>query len=248
MKENRQNYYGNLCTEMYEILHEKAPKEELAFYLSYAKTGDKILEPLCGSGRFLVPFLERGYDIQGMDLSQEMIQKARQKNPEVKITQADLIGFVSKERFDYIFIPSGSISLFTQTDRCKAALRKLKELLAPQGKLVFSAETMADRCADDMDYQVLARVKTKEGFDMILKSKNTYDAKTQTQFSPGIYELYDHGHLLQSEIMDFQIHLYQYGEMEQRLREAGFTSIITYASYQKEIADSQSRMFLFECS
>ena len=42
MVESKQNYYGNLCTEMYEILHEKAPQDELDFYLSYAKKEDKI--------------------------------------------------------------------------------------------------------------------------------------------------------------------------------------------------------------
>ena len=52
------NYYGNLCTEMYEILHAEAPQDELNFYLSYAEKGKKILEPLCGSGRFLGPFVE----------------------------------------------------------------------------------------------------------------------------------------------------------------------------------------------
>lgn len=34
---NIKNYYGNLCTEMYEILHDKAPQDELDFYLSYAE-------------------------------------------------------------------------------------------------------------------------------------------------------------------------------------------------------------------
>ena len=60
-----QNYYGSLCTEMYEILHKEAPQDELEFYLSYAEKEMKILEPLCGSGRFLIPFLERGYAIKG---------------------------------------------------------------------------------------------------------------------------------------------------------------------------------------
>lgn len=38
------NYYGNLCTEMYEILHKDAPLDELSFYLSYAEKGMNILE------------------------------------------------------------------------------------------------------------------------------------------------------------------------------------------------------------
>ncbi len=62
MSEYKRNYYGSLCTEMYEFLHEKAPMDELQFYLSYAEKGMRILEPLCGSGRFLVPFLEYGFN------------------------------------------------------------------------------------------------------------------------------------------------------------------------------------------
>ena len=46
------NYYGSLCTEMYELLHSQAPQDELAFYLSYAHPGDRVLELLCGSWRF----------------------------------------------------------------------------------------------------------------------------------------------------------------------------------------------------
>ena len=44
MSELKQNYYGSLCTEMYEILHEQAPQDELDFYLSYAEKGKKILD------------------------------------------------------------------------------------------------------------------------------------------------------------------------------------------------------------
>ena len=44
MRELKKNYYSRLCTEMYEILHEKAPRDELDFYLSYAEKGEKILE------------------------------------------------------------------------------------------------------------------------------------------------------------------------------------------------------------
>ena len=31
MEQIRQNYYGNLCTKMYEILHKEAPADELDF-------------------------------------------------------------------------------------------------------------------------------------------------------------------------------------------------------------------------
>lgn len=249
MEEIKQNYYGSLCTEMYEILHEKAPQDELEFYLSYAEKGKKILEPLCGSGRFLVPFLERGFDISGIDLSKEMLEKLKQKAPNAQVTQADIQGYCSEEKFDYIFISSGSVSLFTDNSVCKNILYKMKELLKQGGKFVFAVDTVAARCSDDTEYKVSISVKTKEGFDLILKVKNYYDEKSHIQFSPSIYKLYDGVKLLQSEPMDFQTHLYELGEMEQCLCEIGFTQIAVYSSYEKIVAENnQSEMFLYECS
>lgn len=242
------NYYGSLCTEMYEILHEKAPQDELNFYLSYAEKGKKILEPLCGSGRFLIPFMERGFDICGIDLSGEMLEKLKQKAPDAKIVQADILEYSSSEKYDYIFISSGSVSLFTDINLCKKILAKLKEMLAPAGKFVFAVDTVADRCPNHDNYKTSIAVKTKEGFDLVLKIKNYYEEESQTQFSPSIYELYNEATLLQSEPMDFQLHLYRFGEMEAYLEEIGFKTVTTYSSFQKEIATgNQNEMFLYEC-
>lgn len=245
----KKNYYGNLCSKMYEILHKKAPQDELNFYLSYAKREQKILEPLCGSGRFLIPFMEKGFDIIGIDLSAEMLDKLRQKSPNAQVFQIDITTYSPKEKFDYILITSGSVSLFTDIIQCKNILLKMREILKQEGKFVFAVDTVANRCVDDDEYKVSVSVKTKEGYDLILKSKNYYDEQSQTQFSPGVYELYNGTELLQQEFMDFQTHLYKYGEMEIVLREAGFTRIKTYSSFEKEIAVNDCcEMFLFECS
>lgn len=248
MEAEKKNYYGSLCTELYEILHEKAPEDELDFYVSYAEKGKKILEPLCGSGRFLVPFLERGFDICGIDLSEEMLMKLKEKASNARVWQADLSEYSSEEKYDYIFISSGSVSLFTDIELCKKILGMLKNMMAPEGKLVFAVDTVANVCQDDKDYREDVAVKTKEGYTLVLKTKNHYDAKSQTQYSPGLYELYDGETLIQSELMDFQTHLYKFGEMEQYLKELGFIKIKTYASFSKKPASGDGdEMFLFEC-
>ena len=139
------NYYGNLCTEMYEILHKEAPQDELEFYLSYAEKGMSILEPMCGSGRFLVPFLERGYNIKGIDASKEMLSKLKEKVPTAQVFQGDILNFDEKEKYDYIFISSGSVSLFTDMELCKKVLQKMKNLLTKKGKFVFAVDTVANK-------------------------------------------------------------------------------------------------------
>lgn len=249
MDEVKQNYYGSLCTDMYEILHEQAPQDELDFYLSYAEKGKKILEPLCGNGRFLIPFLERGFNIYGIDLSKEMLDKLKQKAPNAQVIQADIANYTVQEIFDYIFIPSGSISLFTDMRMCESILQKMKKLLAIGGKFVFAVDTVFTGCDEDNTYKVRASVKTKEGHELILKMKNHYDKDSQTQFSPSVYELYNGDELLRRENMYFQIYLYQYGEMEEYLKKCGFKSIATYSNFQKEPANNdECEMFIYECS
>ena len=124
-----------------------------------------------------------------------------------------------------------------------------RHLLKKDGRFIFAVDTIADKCPNNSDYKTSISVKTKEGYELILKGKNYYDEKTHTQYSPSIYELYDGAKLLQQEKMDFQTHLYELGEIEPYLREIGFTKLNVYSSYDKKIAENNlTEMFLYECS
>ena len=70
----RMGMYGKLCTEFYDITKPRAPEDALEFYLRCLDSVRRpVLEPMCGSGRFLIPFLERGIDIDGVDASLHII-------------------------------------------------------------------------------------------------------------------------------------------------------------------------------
>lgn len=43
MEDINKNYYNTLCSQMYDILHNEAPEDELNFYLSYADKNQNIL-------------------------------------------------------------------------------------------------------------------------------------------------------------------------------------------------------------
>ena len=54
--------YKNLCTEYYELDKPHASEDALQCYLKYAdEAKGSILEPMCGTGNFLIPLLEKGY-------------------------------------------------------------------------------------------------------------------------------------------------------------------------------------------
>ncbi len=244
-----ENYYGRLCTEIYETLHPAAPEDELAFYLSYAHDGDRILEPMCGSGRFLIPFMERGFDITGIDLSEEMLSALYRKAPRARAIKRDILEFNADVPYDYIFISSGSFSLFTDAGTADKVLAKLRSLLSPGGKMVIAAESMAGACSGDGSYRPVFAMPLDDGGELRFSSMDRYDADAQTQYSPGCYELYRDGELVEREWMDFRIRLYRFGELEQRLKLAGFASVVTYRAFDKQLAEGDvDEMFLYECS
>ena len=72
--------YRKLSTEVYALSKTELPDFIWNFYLSHAQgISGPILEPMCGSGRFLVPFLSEGYDIDGVDASADMLRACRRR-------------------------------------------------------------------------------------------------------------------------------------------------------------------------
>ena len=177
-----------------------------------------------------------------------MLEKLLEKAPDAAVVQSDLEDYETSERFDYVFISSGSVSLFTDRDSCKAVLSKMRTLLKKGGTFVFAVDTVANREPDSDDYVVRETVETDDGRRLELSSKSRYDEATGTQYSPAVYALYEGDALIQREEMDFQTHLYALGEMESLLEECGFTEVATYASFDKDIARSNStESFFYEC-
>ena len=138
--------YNNLCTQFYELDKPTAPSEALNFYLEFARNANgPIFEPMCGTGRFLIPLLEAGFDIEGSDASSHMLSVCREKcaakNLKPKLYQQFLQQMSFNTKYALIFIPSGSFGLITDPIEAKNCLRILHDHLLPNGKLVFEIET-----------------------------------------------------------------------------------------------------------
>ena len=94
-----------------------------------------------------------------------MLAKLKEKSPNAKVFQSDILEYDTVEKYDYIFISSGSVSLFTDMVLCRKILKKMKWLLKKGGKFVFAVDTVANRCPDDSDYRTAIAIKTKERYE-----------------------------------------------------------------------------------
>ena len=69
----------DLIAPFYDIEHDRF-SEDLDMYRNFAElSGGKILELACGSGRVLLPLVEEGYELTGVDNSEKMLEIAQQR-------------------------------------------------------------------------------------------------------------------------------------------------------------------------
>lgn len=81
------------------------------------------------------------------------------------MVHAGIEAYRAEEPFDYIFIPSGSVSLFTGPALCRAVLANLRECLAEGGNFLFSVDTLANRFPDREAYCTERAVDAAGGGD-----------------------------------------------------------------------------------
>lgn len=98
--------------------------------------GNRLLDVACGTGRHL-QYLGRRFDVEGLDLSPELLAIARQRNPGVPLHQADMVDFDLGRTFDVITCLFSSIGYVRTLDALDRALSCLARHLLPGGLLVI---------------------------------------------------------------------------------------------------------------
>ena len=134
--------YGRLCSEFYDLDKPSAPADALAFYVDRAhKAGGRVLEPMCGSGRFLLPMSLAGLPVDGVDSSAAMLAAcrahARRLGLEVSVFLQTLASLELPHRYSMAFIPSGSIGLVTDGEELHKVLSRIRAHLEPGGTLLL---------------------------------------------------------------------------------------------------------------
>jgi SAM-dependent methyltransferase len=97
--------------------------------------GNRLLDVACGTGRHL-EYLGRCFDVEGLDLSPELLEIARQRNPGVPFHQADMVDFDLGCAFDIITCLFSSIGYVKTLEALDRALSCMARHLLPGGLLV----------------------------------------------------------------------------------------------------------------
>lgn len=226
--------YGRLSTLYYDLSKPFPPKAEFDFYLRELKSvKNRVLEPMCGSGRFLCPLLKMGINIEGFDRSQHMIQACTSHLSDAKliakVLRSDFNKYSPNSKYGAVIITSGSFGLLKCDEEQRLALEKILSWLERDGFLLMEVETPAALSIagkwEGNTYSVAEGLK--------IAISGTYVTTTSGYTNHILYSLMKNGVLLEQEQESFEMNLMTHKSAVELLRDVGFERIETFPPYDK---------------
>ena len=130
-------------------------------------TGNRLLDVACGTGLHL-SYLKEHFEVEGLDLNEEMLSIARQRNPRVVFHQADMTDFNLNRTFDIVTCLFSAIGYVKTLDNLTRAVQCMAHHLSPGGVLMIEpwftpeewrAPSVHMQMVDEPDLKI-ARVST----------------------------------------------------------------------------------------
>ena len=112
----------------------------------HAPRARTVLELGCGTGSVLRQ-LWTHYEVTGVDLSEEMLERAAEKVPGIPLFRADMRTFDLGERFDVVLCVYDSINHLLRFDDWKAVFARAHDHLNDDGLFVFDINTKSQLAA-----------------------------------------------------------------------------------------------------
>jgi SAM-dependent methyltransferase len=214
----------------------------LDFYVTLAReaTGP-VLDIACGTGRILLPCLQAGVDIEGLDLFEPMLRTLRAKAATLslspRIHQADMSDFSLPRSFELVMIPFNAfIHNMTQEAQIRC-LQCCREHLLPGGRLTFDTFFPSlEIVGAPQNTRVLEGEfpHPQSGLPIRMYDTRSFDRVEQTQHSLNEIELLaadgSAQKILRSEVRSRYIYKH---EMALLLRVAGFARWEIYGDFDR---------------
>lgn len=98
--------------------------------------GNRLLDVACGTGHH-IQYLMEHFNSEGIDLSQEMLEIARQRTPGIPYHHADMIDFNLNRKYDVVTCLFSSIGYVMTLDNLSRAVTCMANHLLPGGVLLI---------------------------------------------------------------------------------------------------------------
>ncbi len=136
----------------------------------------KIIDIGCADGDNLVYFSRKGFDVTGIDLSDEMLRKARKKigGLDIRIVKGNIcnMNMISDNRFDYVLCMFTLMNLKDEKSQ-KDAMAEMKRVCKPNGKIFLMVHNsnegkniLGEWFGRRFEYRIFTEMEIKNLIDM----------------------------------------------------------------------------------
>ncbi|MEC7816018.1 MAG: class I SAM-dependent methyltransferase [Pseudomonadota bacterium] len=105
----------------------------------FGNGGLRHLDLACGTGPHIRHFLDFGFQSQGLDVNQPMLDRAKERCPEAEFSQGDMGDFAVDQPFDLITCFLYSIHYNADLERLTACIASAHKALQTNGVFCFNA-------------------------------------------------------------------------------------------------------------
>lgn len=134
--------------DVYDSLMSGVPYAEWLTYVEQLwelmdLTPRRILDLACGTANVTTEFVQAGYDVEGLDNSAAMLERARRKLPYVPFHLSDAAEFqLDRPLFDACVCLFDSLNYLLTPERLRSSFECVRRHLAPGGSFLFDLNTV----------------------------------------------------------------------------------------------------------
>ena len=250
MSEPRGTWHYGLIARWWAEFNFAEPRELDFFRAAIKRFGEPVLDLGCGTGRILLPLLEEGFDVEGVDVSPDMIAEARRlakaRGLEPRLAVQPMQELAPGRRYRTIYA-CGAFGIGTTPDQDRETLRRVHAALEEGGAFVITDHDLPRprqpraewpergerrRLADGDELELIGRLAAAEGSPQRLtqqiRARLWHNGELRTE---------EEGRLTETD--------YSVEELEPMLHDAGFGAVRAVANYTDRDPNPEDQMVSF---
>ncbi len=214
--------------------------DDLGFYKWFIDANPgSTLDLACGTGRLLVPLAAQGYEVVGLDVSEEMLAICREQldreGSHSKLIHNDMRIFHLEQAFANVIVPGFSIQLLADLADWKNCLESCYRCLKSDGQLLLSLYyplEMLESGKTESRSSERKRVNLANRESVVALQSWKIDSKERRLRLRNVYQKFDaKGELCIEEEKEMEMRWVELSEVMELLGEIGFADSVAYGDF-----------------
>lgn len=243
--------YHGLMAETWDLLRgDPSGRLDRDFYGEMiGRFGQPVLDVGCGTGRLLLDLLEVGVDVDGVDISPEMLALCREKGAQRGLSpvlyEQEIETLALPRRYRTILAPSSVLQLIADAVAVRQAMARLYAHLLPGGALVAPFMTLWREGMPLQREWEAARMRERDGAMLHRMGRIWYEPQTECEHTEDLYQVVMNGEVVAMEHHRRSPANRSYTQTQARklFTEAGFVDVQVVRGFTHEAVSGEELLF-----